>query len=235
MALFGEKYGDRVRVIRFGESVELCGGTHISSTGKIGLFRIVSESSIAAGIRRIEACTGVKAEAEAREQARILSELGSLMKPGTGITESVKLILEENQQLRKRIEQFERDALKQLKTDLKDRIETHKDIHLICERITISDPAQIKDLAYQLKNDIPNLFLVLGALNEGKPSLTVMISEELVSSAGLNAGFIVRESAKEIQGGGGGQPFFATAGGKNPDGLERAIAKARQALLDKLN
>jgi len=235
MALFGEKYGDKVRVIRFGESIELCGGTHISSTGKIGLFRIVSESSIAAGIRRIEACTGIQAEAEARDQARILRELGSLLKSVTGITEGVKQILEENQQLRKKIEQYEREGLKQLKTDLKNRAELHKGISLICEQVSLSDPAQIKDLAYQLKSEIPNLYLVLGALNDGKPSLTVMISEELVSSAGLNAGLIVRESAKEMQGGGGGQPFFATAGGKDPDGLARAIAKARQALLEKLD
>jgi len=235
MALFGEKYGDKVRVIRFGESIELCGGTHISSTGKIGLFRIISESSIAAGIRRIEACTGIQAEAEVRDQARILRELGSLLKTGTGITEGVKQILEENQQLRKKIDQYEREGLKQLKADLKNRIEMHKGVSLICEQVGISDPAQIKDLAYQLKSEIANLYLVLGNLNDGKPSLTVMISEELVSSAGLNAGIIVRESAKEMQGGGGGQPFFATAGGKNPDGLGRAIAKARQALLEKLD
>lgn len=234
MALFGEKYGDKVRIIRFGESVELCGGTHISSTGRIGLFRIVSESSIAAGIRRIEACTGTQAENEAREQARILRELGSLLKSGTGITEGVKQILEENQQLRKKIEQYEREGLKQLKADLKNRAEQIRGVSLICEQVSLSDPAQIKDLAYQLKSEISNLYLVLGTLNDGKPSLTVMISEELVKSAGLNAGLIVRESAREIQGGGGGQPFFATAGGKNPEGLGRAVAKARQALLEKL-
>jgi len=235
MALFGEKYGDRVRVIRFGQSTELCGGTHIVSTGRIGLFRITSESSIAAGIRRIEAQTGVRAESEARNQSRTLHELAGMLKSGNSITESVHELIEENQQLRKKMDELGKESLKKIKSDLKSRAEHHQGITLICEKTTLSDTGLLKDLAYQLKNEIASLYLVLGSLQENTPGLIIMISDELVKSLGLNAGTIIRESAREIQGGGGGQPFFATAGGKNPEGLDRALAKARQALLDKLS
>jgi alanyl-tRNA synthetase len=231
MALFGEKYGDQVRVIKFGESVELCGGTHIPSTGRIGLFRIVSESSIAAGIRRIEAWTGVRAETEARNQALIIRELTAMLKAGTPVNESVKQLLEENHQLRKKIEGFEKDQLRQTKETLKSKVQEVSGANLICEKVSLADAAQIKDLAYQLKGEVPNLYLVLGAVLDGKPNLTIMIADELVASKGLNAGTIVRESAREMQGGGGGQPFFATAGGKDASGLERAMNKAREAFL----
>jgi alanyl-tRNA synthetase len=231
MALFGEKYGDQVRVIRFGESVELCGGTHIPSTGRIGLFRIVSESSIAAGIRRIEAWTGVRAEAEARNQAHILRELSTILKADAPVVESVKQLIEEAHQLRKRIELFEKDQLRQVKELLKSKAVSVSGGNLICERVDLSNASLIKDLAYQLKGEIPNLYLVIGALLDGKPNLTIMISDELVSSKGLNAGAIIRESAKEMQGGGGGQPFFATAGGKDASGLNRAMNKAKEAFL----
>ena len=231
MALFGEKYGDKVRVIRFGESVELCGGTHIPSTGRIGLFRILSESSIAAGIRRIEGCTGVRAEAEARSQAKTLRELSGMLKPGAPLTESVATLMEENHLLRKKVEQYEKENIRQLKETLKKEVSVFPNANLLCTRIPLTDAAQIKDLAYQLKGEISKLYLVMGAVLDGKPNLTIMISDELVASSGLNAGAIIRESAREMQGGGGGQPFFATAGGKDVNGLDRAMEKARQAFL----
>ena len=231
MALFGEKYGDKVRVIRFGDSVELCGGTHIPSTGRIGLFRILSESSIAAGIRRIEGCTGVRAEADARSQAKTLRELSGMLKPGAPVTESVAILMEENHLLRKKVEQYEKENIRQLKDTLKKEVTAFPEANLLCTRIPLHDAAQIKDLAYQLKGEISQLYLVMGAVLDGKPNLTIMISDELVASSGLNAGTIIRESAREMQGGGGGQPFFATAGGKDVNGLDRAMEKARQAFL----
>ncbi|MFA6482910.1 MAG: alanine--tRNA ligase [Bacteroidales bacterium] len=234
MALFGEKYGDQVRVIRFGESVELCGGTHVHATGQIGFFRIISESSIASGIRRIEARAGQKAEEEIREQNKIMHELNLMLKPSHGLIESVNQLQEENQLLRKKIEGFEKDQIKHIKDDLKKRIQPLNGVNLICERVDLPDAAQIKDLAYQLKGETANLYLVIGSVIQGKPMLTVMISESLVSSLGLHAGNIIRDSAHEIQGGGGGQPFFATAGGKDVSGIDRAMARAREAVLIKI-
>jgi len=231
IALFGEKYGDQVRVIRFGESVELCGGTHVQSTGQIGLFRILSESSIASGIRRIEAQTGQKAEEDVREQQKTVRELNLLLKPNHGLVESVNQLLDDNQQLRKKIELFGKDQLKHIKNDLRSRIQPYNGVNLICERVDLPDAAQVKDLAYQIKGETENLYLVIGSVIQGKPVLTVMISESLITRLGLHAGNIIRDSAREMQGGGGGQPFFATAGGKDASGLDRAMAKAREALI----
>jgi alanyl-tRNA synthetase len=234
MALFGEKYGDQVRVIRFGESVELCGGTHVPSTGQIGFFRITSESSIASGIRRIEAQSGQKAESEAREQQKTLREINLLLNPNHGLIDAVNQLLEENQQLRKKIELFEKDHLKHIKDDLRKRIQPFNGVNLICERVDLQDASLIKDLAYQIKGETENLYLVIGSIINGKPVLTVMISESLISSLGLHAGNIIRDSAREIQGGGGGQPFFATAGGKDASGLDNAMAAARKVVIEKI-
>jgi len=234
MALFGEKYGDHVRVIRFGESVELCGGTHVHATGQIGFFRIISESSIASGIRRIEAQTGSKAEEEVREQQKTICELNLLLKSNHGLVDSVNQLLDENQQLRKKIELFEKDQLKNIKDDLRKRIQPLNGVNLICERVDLPDAALIKDLAYQIKRETENLYLVIGSIIQGKPVLTVMISESLIARLGLHAGNIIRYSAREIQGGGGGQPFFATAGGKDASGLERAMTKAREIVMEKI-
>jgi alanyl-tRNA synthetase len=235
MALFGEKYGDHVRVIRFGESVELCGGTHVHATGQIGFFRIISESSIASGIRRIEAQAGQRAENEVREQQKTIRVLNLLLKSNDGLVDSVNQLLDENQQLRKKIELFEKDKLKHIKDDLLKRIQPLNGVNLICERVDLPDAAQIKDLAYQIKGETENLYLVIGSIIQGKPILTIIISESLITGLGLHAGNIIRESAREIQGGGGGQPFFATAGGKDVSGLERAMAKAREALMEKIS
>lgn len=226
MALFGEKYGDSVRVIRFGESVELCGGTHVPATGQIGFMKIISEGAISAGVRRIEAITGVKAEEFLYNQVDSIKEVKQILGNPANLLQGASKLVEENENLRKEIESFMREKLHSIKADLKASVECKNGINIIAKKIDIASPDAIKDLAYQLKNEIENLFLVLGSTSEGKALLTVMIDETLVESKKLNASTIIREAAKEIQGGGGGQPFYATAGGKNPTGLDAAINKA---------
>ena len=230
MALFGEKYGESVRVIRFGESVELCGGTHTKATGNIGYFKIVSESAIAAGIRRIEAITGEKAEEFVYSQIDTINQVKSALGNPSNVIQAVTKLVDENNQLSHQLNALQAEKLKALKAELKAKVTEHNGVNLICERVNIANADAIKDLAFQLKNEIPNLFLVLGSESNGKAMLTVMISELLVEKHGLNAAAIVKEAAKEIQGSGGGQPFFATAGGKRPEGLEKAIGKAKEAI-----
>ena len=229
-ALFGEKYGESVRVIRFGESVELCGGTHVKSTGQIGLFKIVSESAIAAGIRRIEAITGVKAEEFVYSQADTIKNIKAILGNPANIIQATAKLTEENEALLHDIGTLRAKKLQEIKSELKQKVKLHNGINIISENISVHNPDAIKELAFQLKSEIPDLYLVLGAEINGKALLTVMISEKLVEARQLNASSIVREAAKEIQGGGGGQPFYATAGGKNPAGLTEAIAKAVNAL-----
>ena len=231
IALFGEKYGDTVRVIRFGDSIELCGGTHVHSTGQIGQFIILSESAISAGIRRIEAITGDRADQYIREKLDELAETRALFSQTSNLRKSVESLMEENARLRKQIGEFERKAASGIKEELKRNMEQLGDVNVIAAQASPGSAQAVKDLAYQLKSEISNLFLVLGVEIEGKPSLTVMISEELVKSKGLDAGKIVREAGKEIKGGGGGQPFYATAGGKDVSGLPAAIAKAKSFIL----
>ncbi len=226
MMLFGEKYGDSVRVIRFGESVELCGGTHVKATGQIGLFKIVSESAIAAGVRRIEAITGESAEQFVDEQIAVLKSIKKLVKSPNDVIGSVESLIKENSELTKKAEFFGRERVKQIKTGLKSKIISEGGINRIAARVDVEDAGMLKDLAFSLKGEVENLFLVLGADIDGKPNLTVMISENLVKERALNAGQIVREAGREIEGGGGGQPFYATAGGKNVAGIEKAIEKA---------
>jgi len=227
IALFGEKYGDTVRVIKFGESVELCGGTHVPATGQIGPFIILSESAISAGVRRIEAITGDKADAYLHEKLDELAETSLLLNHSKDIRKSVEELLEENASLKKQLAGFAKKAASGIKEELKNSVTTINGVQLIAARVSLASAQAIKDLAYQLKGEIPNLFLVLGAEIDGKPSLTVMISEELVQAKGLDAGKIVREAGKEMKGGGGGQPFYATAGGKDIAGLDAAIEKAK--------
>jgi len=226
MMLFGEKYGDEVRVIKFGESVELCGGTHVAATGQIGLFKIISESAIAAGVRRIEAITAVHAEKYINEQLSLLKNIQEVIKGSKDILGSVTSILQQNSELTKQIENFQRESMKIVKANLKSKVLLEKGVNIIAHKVELDNPALIKDLAFQLKGEVENLYLVLGTEINGKPNLTIMISENLVQEKGLDAGRIVREAGKEIQGGGGGQPFYATAGGKNAAGLEAAIEKA---------
>ncbi|KAB2869647.1 MAG: alanine--tRNA ligase [Bacteroidales bacterium] len=230
MALFGEKYGDSVRVIRFGESVELCGGTHVHATGQIGMFKLTSESAIAAGVRRIEAITGVKAEEFVYSQVETIKEIKTILGNPASVTQAATKLVEENEALRKEIEMFQAEKLKEIKSTLKQKVQQHDGINIISECVTVSNADAIKDLAFQLKNEVADLYLVLGAEIAGKAVLTIMISDKLVEARQLNASNIVREAAKEIQGGGGGQAFYATAGGKNPAGLESAIAKAVQII-----
>ena len=226
MMLFGEKYGDAVRVIKFGESVELCGGTHVAATGQIGLFKIISEGAIAAGVRRIEAITAEHAECFVNEQVKTLKSIQEAMKSSNDILGRVLNLQKENNDLASQIDEFNRERIKIMKNNLKSRILQERGVNIISDQVEMGNAGMIKDLAYQLKGEVENLYLVLGALIEGKPNLTVMISENLVAEKGLDAGRIVREAGREIQGGGGGQPFYATAGGKNAAGLQAAINKA---------
>jgi alanyl-tRNA synthetase len=232
MALFGEKYGDKVRVISFdpGYSVELCGGTHVPATGQIGLFKIVSEGAIAAGVRRIEAITAVKAEEFVNEQLNIVAELKSIFKSQKDIVRAVHQLAEQNAHLQKQITNLNQEKSHLLKGDLLKSVQKVGSINFIAQKVEL-DSDTIKDLAFSLKNEMENLFLILGSVSEGKAGLTILISDSLVNGKGLNAGQMIREIAKEINGGGGGQPHFATAGGKNPDGLTKAFEKAKEMLL----
>ncbi|MFO7923223.1 MAG: alanine--tRNA ligase [Bacteroidales bacterium] len=226
ISLFGEKYGNKVRTIRFGNSLELCGGTHVEQTGQIGLFRIVSESAVAAGIRRIEAVTGSKAEEWVNEQVDKLNRIKALLRSTADPEKTIRQLLKDKSLLEKQIEQFTRDRAKELKSDLLSKAEKAGEITIIAGSIAADSPGTLKDIAFQLKGEIKGLFMVLGAEISGKAHLAVMLSEELVSKKKLKANEIIRSIANNIQGGGGGQDFFATAGGKNPAGIKDAINKA---------
>ncbi len=226
IALFGEKYDDMVRVIRFADSIELCGGTHVESTGQIGFFKIISESAIAAGIRRIEAISGSKAEEYINNQSKILQKINDLLRSPQDLEKSVRNLIDENMALQKQVDQFRRSKIRDLKSELIGRIKKVNDINLIAEKIDVDSADAIRDLAFQIKKKVENLFMVVGANLDGKANLTIMVSDNLVKEKNINASEIIREAAKEINGGGGGQPFFATAGGSEPEGIERAIKKA---------
>ena len=229
LAFFGEKYGDKVRVIRYGNSIELCGGTHVTATGQIGLIKIVSESAIAAGVRRIEAITATKAEEYVYEQEAIISSLKQLVKSPTEPLKAVQQLMEQNADMRKTIEAFNHEKALKLKDELLNQVENVNGINFLATRVD-ADAGAIKDIVFGMRAVLKNLFVVLGSENDGKATLSVLVSDELVSSKGLNAGNIVRELAKHIQGGGGGQPGFATAGGKNPQGLDEALKQAKSYL-----
>jgi len=228
-ALFGEKYGEYVRVITFDDefSKELCGGTHVKATGQIGFFKIISESAVAAGVRRIEAITGIGAENYINYQSKLVHQLRELLKNPKDISKSVESLLDENNRLKKEIEKSVLEKSSGLKNELAAKAESINSINFIAQKVQLPNADAIKNLAYQLKDIVDNLFLVLAADIDGKPSLTVMIAENLVKEKSLNAGTIIRELAKEIKGGGGGQPFFATAGGSDVSGLDKALEKAR--------
>ena len=229
LAFFGEKYGEQVRVIRFGDSIELCGGTHVRATGQIGLFKILSEEATAAGIRRIVAASGDKAFQYMNDHITIVRDVKQLLKNTQDVVRAVQNLLEANFGLQKKLEEAQREKIQHLEETLILQAEKIGEINFIGATVEM-DAEGIRDLAYRLKNKIPGLFLVLGARIADKAHLTVMISEDLVAKRNFNAGNLVRELAKEIQGGGGGQPYFATAGGRQPDGLPEAIRKARSLL-----
>ncbi|HEY4798027.1 MAG TPA: DHHA1 domain-containing protein, partial [Bacteroidia bacterium] len=232
MALFGEKYGEEVRVVTFDKnfSIELCGGTHVNSTGQIGYFKITSESAVAAGIRRIEAVTSMKAEEYIDRQIGTLNQIKELLKHPKDLAKSIEQLQEQNAELLKQAESMLREKAKSTKLELMRKIQNENGINFLAEKIELNSSEAIKDLAFQMKSETENLFLVLGAYVNGKPSLTVMLSDNLVKDKKLHAGTIVKELAKEINGGGGGQPFYATAGGSNPDGLSKAIEGAKKFL-----
>ena len=224
IALFGEKYGDEVRVVQFGSSIEFCGGTHVSATGKIGMVKILSESSVAAGVRRIEAITGAKVEEMMDTIEDTLNELRQLFNNAPDLKVAIRKYIEENAGLKKQMEAFMKEKEALVKSKL---IGNAKDIHGVkVIKAVLPIPADsVKNIAFQLKGEFPtNLFVAIGSTDNGKPMLTVAVSEDLVAT-GINAGKLVREAAKLIQGGGGGQAHFATAGGKNVDGLSAAVDK----------
>jgi len=230
MALFGEKYGETVRVIQFGSSTELCGGTHVQATGEIGIVRIVSETSIAAGVRRLEAITAKGVEELLDVQQDTIAEARELLNNTPDVLNAIKKSVDENSELKKQLEVFVHEKIMALRDKLIADAVITNGIKIISYQSDLSADA-IKTLAFQVRNIITaKLFFVAGSVHEGKPSLTVLLSDDLVAG-GLNAVNIARVAAKEIQGGGGGQPFFASAGGKNAVGIQKAIEKALEAIL----
>jgi alanyl-tRNA synthetase len=230
MALFGEKYGDFVRVITFDPafSVELCGGTHVAATGKLGLFRILSESSVAAGVRRIEALTGEAAEKYVRTELGLLDEIKRMLKNPKDVIGSLKSLAEEKHVLEKKLEVLHGERAQQIKNDLAEKAIKDNGHTLIIERVSVPNADVLKNIAYALRNQFDDLLLVLAADVDHKPQVTVMIGEKLMQTKKFHAGNMVKELAREIEGGGGGQPFFATAGGKNLQGLNSVLEKARK-------
>ena len=229
MALFGEKYGDNVRVIKFGDSVELCGGIHVSNTSKIGLFKVTSESAVAAGVRRIEAITGATAEVFFKEKAAKLDAINWMLKNPKDLEKAIDDLLTKNQQLTKEIEQFQREQAKSVTSELKSKITDINGIHFLGEVVSM-DANSVKDILFQLKGETANFVGVIGNTEGEKCGLSLIISDDLVESNKWNAAQFIREVSSHIQGGGGGQPFFATAGGKNSNGLPTAIEALKKGL-----
>ncbi len=235
MALFGEKYGDIVRTIGFGDSVELCGGTHVHATGDIGFFRILSEGSVSAGIRRIEAVTAEKAEEMAYEQSDLLQDIASIVKSKGQLRKNIENLITQNAELSKKLEGMKQDVLKAEKQSILNKAEEVNGTKVIGVVVKPELGGNLKDLAFQLRKEIgSDMVAVLGAEVNCKPQLSVILSDNLAESGQLNAVELIKEIAKEIQGGGGGQPFFATAGGKNPGGLKDAINQGIKLIKDKL-
>jgi len=232
-ALFGEKYGDFVRVITFDKdfSVELCGGTHVPQTSKIGLFKIISEASSASGVRRIEAITAKSAEDYFRKQESLVKEIEELLKHPKDLMKSIESLLQERNDLKKEIDSLHMEKASGVKVELLKQFVAGDGINTLIAQVELPNADSLKKLAYELKNETENAFVILAAKIEDKPQIAVIIDEELITGKGLNAGQIVRELAKEIQGGGGGQAFFATAGGKNLAGLENVVTKAKELYL----
>jgi alanyl-tRNA synthetase len=237
MALFGEKYGDFVRVITFDPSfsVELCGGTHVRATGEIGYFRIMSESSVAAGVRRVEAITGAGVEEWINQQMTSLNQVKELLKHPKDVVKGVESLLDENAQLKAKLEQVLIDKARSVKSSLLSKVNKVNGINMIVEEVELPSADLIKNISFDLKNQLDDLFLLIGADIEGKPHLSLIISENLIGAKNMDATKIIRTLAKEIQGGGGGQPFYATAGGKKIEGLKKALEEGRTWIADSLH
>ena len=225
IALFGEKYGDTVRVVRFGPSCEFCGGIHATSTGRIGMFKIISESSVAAGVRRIEAITAENCENAIYNLQETLKGIKALFNNTTDLRSVIAKYMEEHDSMKKEIEKFQAEAVERMKTRLVEHAEVINGVHVIKAVLPIM-PNVAKDLVFKIREAMPtNLVCAVGSTANDKPLLSVMLSDDMVKDGGLNAGTIIREAAKLIQGGGGGQPHYASAGGKNLDGISAAVDK----------
>ncbi|HAM09106.1 MAG: alanine--tRNA ligase [Bacteroidetes bacterium GWE2_41_25] len=225
MALFGEKYGDRVRVVEFGSSVELCGGTHVESTGSIGLLKIVSESAIAAGIRRIEAVTAEKAMEFINEKISTLDDISAMLKSTGNVKESVEKLLSDNSSLKKTIERFEAQSAEMIIRDLSKKAVSVNNLNFISGQLDNESPEMLRNIAFHLRKSSENTVLALGSASGGKANIVVMVSDNLIKERNISATALIKEVSGEINGGGGGQPFLATAGGKNPAGIARALEK----------
>lgn len=232
MALFGEKYGEFVRVITFDPSysVELCGGTHVKATGQIGQIKIIAESAVAAGVRRIEAITGENAEKYFEAQQVQLNLIMELLKQPKDVVQKIQSLIDENGVLQTQINSLFADKTQQIKKELLTKIKLLNGVNYLAEKIDLPSADAVKNLSFELKQQVDNLFFVAGVEIDGKALISLIISENLIKEKNLNATNIIRELAKEIQGGGGGQPFYATAGGKNPEGLASALEKASSFL-----
>lgn len=234
MALFGEKYGDFVRVITFDKdfSLELCGGTHVETTGNIGLFKITSEGSVAAGVRRIEAITAERAETYVNEEEELLGNIRALLKNPPDVLKAVEALSKERDLLSKEMEKLQLQQVNGLKSGMADSATEVNGIKVIVQKVELPSADALKKLAYDLRNDVKNLFLVIAADIDGRPQVAVMISDNIVSEKNVHAGNLVKELAKEIKGGGGGQPFFATAGGSDANGLDKVLNKGMEMAHD---
>jgi len=230
MALFGEKYGDSVRVIEFGNSIELCGGTHVESTASIGMIKIISEGAIASGIRRIEAVTSTRADEYINEKLNSAGEVASLLKTPGNIVDGVGKLITENNALRKALEKYQQAVALCTLKDLETKATIINDIRFISGLIESDSADNLRTIAFEVRKSSVNTVLVIGASVAGKANIVVMVSDSLVKGKKLSAIEIIREISPEINGSGGGQPFLATAGGKNPDGILNAIKKAEAYL-----
>ena len=229
MALFGEKYGAKVRVIKFDDSVELCGGCHVDSTGQIGVFKIVSEAGVAAGIRRIEAITSEKAFDYYKKQEATLSEMKLLVKNANDPVRGLESLLKDKADLEKKLLRLIAEKTERLKVELLNSVVEINGVNFSSAIVDLN-PAAMKDLSFECQKEMPNLMLVLGAENNGKATVSVSISDQLTGTKNLNAGSIIKHISKDINGGGGGQATFATAGGKNPQGIQIALDNAKSFL-----
>ena len=230
--LFGEKYGDKVRIVNFGPSTELCGGTHASATGNLGFFKIISESAISAGVRRIEATTGEAAESLIYAAQDMVTSLEQLVR-NPKIVQAIEKIIENNDNLNREVEQMRKEKVEALADSLAMNTPLRNGVTLI-SHTSKYQPEMLKDLAFALRQKVERLVMVVGNIYDGKPTLNIMLTDNIVAE-GIDAGAIVREAAKLINGGGGGQKHYATAGGKNPDGLQAAIDKATELIMSGLN
>lgn len=237
MALFGEKYGDFVRVITFDKdySVELCGGTHVPATGTIGLLKIVSEGSVAAGVRRIEAITADKAEEYYNKQNELVAQVNELLNNPKDTLKAIEALVKEKQELTKTIETINAEKAGAQKGILQKAIQSVNGYNVLISEAQLPDAEGLKKLSFELKNEVDNLIMIVAADIAGKPQISIMISEDLVKSLDLHAGNLIKELAKEIKGGGGGQPFYATAGGKDISGLSNVVTKAKAIIDEKTN